>query len=353
MNLLILTQKVDINDSVLGFFHDWLKKFANKFEKVTVICLEKGEYDLPSNVEVLSLGKEVISSRFKYLYRFYKYIWEKRKDYDRVFVHMNPEYVILGGLVWRLLGKKIIIWYVHKAVNIKLKLAEALTHRIFTASKDGFLLDSKKVKILGHGIDTDKFQCHTNNSTDEIFKIIYVGRISHIKNQKLLIMAIDHLVNQEGVTSIQVDLVGSPIYIDDKEYLAELESLVDSNNLRSYINFVGDVPNKDMAAVYGGADLSVNLCQTGGMDKAVLESLSCGTSAIALNKTFENVFGDFKNILILEKEDKFELAKKISNIMKMGGKDKTDVSHKLAKKIVQEYSLENLIDKTVKELVNL
>jgi len=43
MKLLIVTQKVDINDDVLGFFHDWIKEFAKNCEKVTVICLGKGE----------------------------------------------------------------------------------------------------------------------------------------------------------------------------------------------------------------------------------------------------------------------------------------------------------------------
>ena len=58
MKLLICTQKVDTNDDNLGFFHDWIKEFARHCEKVTVICLYKGEYGLPKNVIVKSLGKE-------------------------------------------------------------------------------------------------------------------------------------------------------------------------------------------------------------------------------------------------------------------------------------------------------
>src|SRR3989338_7648361 len=58
MKLLIITQKVNQEDSVLGFFHSWIREFASRFEEVTVICLEKGVYNLPENVEVFSLGKE-------------------------------------------------------------------------------------------------------------------------------------------------------------------------------------------------------------------------------------------------------------------------------------------------------
>jgi len=32
MKLLILTQKVDIDDDVLGFFHGWLEEFAKNVE---------------------------------------------------------------------------------------------------------------------------------------------------------------------------------------------------------------------------------------------------------------------------------------------------------------------------------
>ena len=58
MKLLITTQTVNINDPVLGFFHRWLKEFAENCEQVTVICLQVGEYQLPPNVKVISLGKE-------------------------------------------------------------------------------------------------------------------------------------------------------------------------------------------------------------------------------------------------------------------------------------------------------
>ena len=65
MKLLIITQKVSREDSVLGFFHSWIREFATRFEKVTVICLEKGSYDLPGNARVFSLGKNSQRSNAK------------------------------------------------------------------------------------------------------------------------------------------------------------------------------------------------------------------------------------------------------------------------------------------------
>src|SRR6185312_9296857 len=158
MKLLIVTQKVDQNDSILGFFHRWIEEFAKHFSLVTVICLQEGEHHLPENVKVLSLGKASGTSRLQYIFRFYKYIWNERKNYDVVFVHMNPEYIVLGGWFWKLWHKKVALWYVHRAVNTKLRIAEKFADVIFSSSKESFGIESSKVRFVGHGIDVEKFE---------------------------------------------------------------------------------------------------------------------------------------------------------------------------------------------------
>src|SRR3989338_9057482 len=123
MRLLICTQAVDTTDPVLGFFHGWIVALAKHAEHVHVICLKKGEYRLPSNVLVHSLGKEEGRSLIKYTLRFYRSIWSLRNDYDSVFVHMNEEYVLLAGVFWRLLGKRIVLWRNHKKGSWRTRLA--------------------------------------------------------------------------------------------------------------------------------------------------------------------------------------------------------------------------------------
>ncbi|MCH8889170.1 hypothetical protein IID26_01965, partial [Patescibacteria group bacterium] len=78
MKLLLVTQKVDIDDPILGFFHRWIEEFAKQCEKVTVITLFEGKHNLPENVKVLSLGKESGAPRLKYVSRFFTYTWRER-----------------------------------------------------------------------------------------------------------------------------------------------------------------------------------------------------------------------------------------------------------------------------------
>src|SRR3989344_8116257 len=157
MRLLIVTQKVDKKDPILGFFHRWIEEFAKNFEKVTVVCLEKGEYNLPTNVKVLSLGKEERRSKAEYISRFYRYIWQERKNYGAVFVHMNQEYVLLAGDIWRLLGKSVYLWRNHAKGNFLTTMAVWLSDKVFYTSPQSFTARFKKAVQMPVGIDTDFF----------------------------------------------------------------------------------------------------------------------------------------------------------------------------------------------------
>ncbi len=123
MKLLICTQAVDLDDPVLGFFHRWIAEFSKRCESVHVICLKSGRFSLPSNVYVHSLGKESGRSRVKYVFNFYRHIFALRGTYDSVFVHMNSEYVVLGGLLWRGGRKRIVLWRNHKMPGLTTRIA--------------------------------------------------------------------------------------------------------------------------------------------------------------------------------------------------------------------------------------
>ena len=298
MKLLITTQKVDSSDSVLGFFHAWVREFANHFEEVTVISLWVGGVrNLPANVRVLELGKGQGGSRWQYLRRFRKLVKEESKNYDAVFCHMNPEYIVLAGNYWKKTGKKIALWFVHKAVPPTLRLAAPKVDMIFTASKSSFNLPSNKLKVLGHGIDLEQYRLQRIAPSGRPFRIIYVGRISQIKNQELLIKAIDILVNEWGRKDIQVDLIGGTVYKKDNFYLESLIKMVKDKELDNVINFTGPISNQEIIKYYQEANLSLNLCPTGGVDKAVLESMACGVSVIVHNQAFREILHDHDEMI--------------------------------------------------------
>ncbi|MFH1173031.1 MAG: hypothetical protein V1692_00705, partial [bacterium] len=125
MKLLIICQKVDSQDDLLGFFIGWIREFAKKAEQVKVICLAQGDSPaggLPANVEVISLGKERGVSRLGRWIKFYQSLFRIWPEFDVVFSHMCPIYAIAASPA-RLWGKKNTMWYAHGTVSLTLKIA--------------------------------------------------------------------------------------------------------------------------------------------------------------------------------------------------------------------------------------
>lgn len=347
--LLIITQKVDKNDPILGFFHKWLEEFAKNCDSVVVICLYRGDYDLPDNVRVLSLGKDQKSGRLAYLYNFFRFIWQERKNYEAVFVHMNIEYVVLGGLMWKLMKKKIGFWYAHKAVSCKLKFSAFLADVIFTASPESFGLLSAKLKVIGHGIDVGRFRpAEKIESGKTETGIILVGRISRIKNQLLAIEAADILINRKKLENIRITFIGSALTDADRAYQARLLETVEKFKINNHVRFIGSVTQEKLPDYYRSADLSLNLCPTGGLDKVVLESMACGVPALAINKTFLEIFGAYKDQLVIGRAEKEEVAEKVQKLLSLKAGDLADMSRNLREIVVKNHSVQDLIKKIIK-----
>jgi glycosyltransferase involved in cell wall biosynthesis len=291
MKILIVTQTVDSKDPILGFFHRWIIEFAKNFEKVTVIALGVGEYSFPENVEVFSLGKERGVGRFSYIKNFYAYILSQRKEYDVVFVHMNPVYVILGFLPWKLFNKRISLWYVHKRVDAKLRLATLLVNTIFTASKESFRIASPKVLVTGHGIDVDVTRPTVRHSTDT--KVVAtLGRISEVKNIDFMLRVFAE-AQKKSLTPSRFEIVGEASSYVEKAYKEKLLRLIDELGLTRNVIFKGPIANNLVSEYIGTVDVTFNASSTGSLDKAVLESMAVGVPVLTTNEAFREMLSPY------------------------------------------------------------
>jgi len=311
MKLLIITQKVDINDDILGFFHDWLKKMAEKAD-VFVIANYVGQYNLPENVKIFSLGKERRVGRLVKIFKYQWFLLKLLPRVDGVFFHMCPEYVLGAHLLPKIFRKKTLLWYTHKSVNWKLKLAEKLIDKIFTASKESFRLPSKKVEITGHGIDVNKFKSQKSKVKSDKFTIITVGRIAEIKNLHLLIEVASILKNKNRNFNFEIKIAGSPILESDKIYFEKLKEKIQEKKLDDIIKFVGPISNKYIGEFYQNGDLFINLSDTGSLDKAILEAMACGLKILTSNEAFKYILPEEN----FTKNEPKEVAEKIENLAK-------------------------------------
>ncbi len=150
----VITQRLDPNDYVFGFFYGHIIDLARVANHVHVICLEKGQgIEMPQNVTVHTLGKEEGVGRWGYLTRLFNFLFHHSGEYDTVLVHMEPLYIVLCGWWWRLTGKRVILWYNHVFYDMRLKIAAFFVHEIVGVSAAGIPVPHKHVRMVSYEHD--------------------------------------------------------------------------------------------------------------------------------------------------------------------------------------------------------
>lgn len=287
MKLLIVTQAVDLDDPVLGFFHRWIEEFAKRAESIEVICLREGRHTLPANVRVHSLGKVVnskrraVRSRIRYASRFISLVWRLRRDYDAVFVHMNPEYLVLAGPLWRLMRKRAVLWYAHGTISLRLRAAILFSSVVATASAGSVGIHTRKKRIVGHGMVVSDAYPLAPPPKDHPILLLTVGRLSPVKRVELLLEAVD-LVSLRG-RDVEFSVVGGRGSLDQEGYVQELRRRASVLPSSSHIRFIGPVPHKDLEKFLAHAHIFLHASATGSFDKSCLESLAAGVPVVTTN----------------------------------------------------------------------
>ena len=297
MRLLIVCQAVDKNHQNLGFFVRWIEEFAKNVESVVVIANEVGEYSLPTNVTVHSLGKEESVNRAERYARFYSLLKKLDGEYSHVFCHMNPEFVIAGSLLWRLRNRPIILWYVHGSVSWRLRLALRAVTAVCSTDPQSFRIQSSKVHFVGHGIDTEYFKPAYKIAHDEAL-IVSASRISPSKHIDLLIDAVEE-VERSGV-ALRFSILGGAATESDKEYEGGIRQ---RSHRFTRIKFLGPKPQQFVRDALVSSDVFLNASTTGSMDKAVLEAMAAGALPVTSNVAFKEAldpYGLFVSTLSVE-----------------------------------------------------
>jgi glycosyltransferase involved in cell wall biosynthesis len=336
MKLLIITQKIDSEDPVLGFFHHWVEKLAQHFAQTTVICLQKGVVNLPPEIVVWSLGKELRPSRWSYLQKFFRAVWAQRDRYDAVFVHMNPEYILLGGIIWRLLGKHYYLWYNHSHGNVLTQLAATAAQAVFYTSPFSYTAQFKRSRRMPAGIDTELFR-RDAGVTRQPRSILYLGRISPIKKVDVLIRAAEILNKRSSDFTLTIAGGAEKPFID---YYHEISVLAASSACSDRIRFAGEIPNYRASELYSSHEMLVNLSPAGLFDKAVLEAMACEAMVLASSPAFRECL---PRECLFDEGNAEDLAEKLYYILNLPPETKRLYGKQFREYITERHDLDLLI----------
>ncbi len=348
MRLLYITYKVDPRDTLVGNVVGWINGLARQMESVDVICLSGGDAKLESTVRVHSLGKEHGASRLSRAMKFLSLAWSLTSQVDAVFCQFSPEYVIAIAPFAKFRRLPIMMWYTHRHVSWRLKLAAMLADRIVTASPESFQLKSSKVHVIGHGIDTNRFAPTSNAQTSNSKTVLAVGRRAPIKNYELLITAAQFLSRDVHVRIVGGDEGNAP-----HGYAQTLQGQINTLGLSDRITLVGAVGYDQIPVEYQNAAVHVNLCPTGGLDKAVLEGMACGVITLVRNETFRGVLDDLADQVMVASDDPKVIAAWLESLLNLSDEDRRKMCKRLREIVVNGFGEEALTKKLAAELGNL
>lgn len=289
MRLLIVTQAVDKNHPVLGFFHGWIIELAQGAEHVEVICLWEGEHALPENVRVHSLGKEHgTQSRAAYIYRFLSLVWSLRNEYDSAFVHMNQEYILIAGWLWKLLGKRISMWRNHWAGSLLTDIAAAFCTNVFCTSKHSYTVKYKKTMLMPVGVDTARF--FPDKRVARVPRsILFLSRMAPSKRPDLLIEALGIMKGKD--VAFTATFVGSPTP-EDALFYEKLKLRAHMSGLDETVTFRSGVSNDLTPDIYRAHDVFVNTSKSGMFDKTLFEAAAAGCRVLASSEDWREMAGE-------------------------------------------------------------
>jgi glycosyltransferase involved in cell wall biosynthesis len=347
LHLILITQKIDESDDILGFTGHWLRSLARHVDQLTCLALTTGDFpNPPSNVTLRSLNKETHPHRWRLALALEKELAHAGSSHpvDAILAHMAPVYAVLSYPISRWYGAPIYLWYTHRAVDSWLRMGTAVSSLVFSAAKESFRLPTPKLRVVGHGIPLEHF--HQMGPGDvERTEILAVGRISPVKKLDVLIRAMSLLPKGD----LRLRIVGDEAVALDRAYRADLDKLIEELGMTDRVVFDGSVPYTKIPSCYARALLSV-APSAQSFDKTVLESMASGCVSLTANPAFAPLLGADTGKLLYHAEDARELASKIQAVVELPEVERTSLAARLRRSVAEAHGLDRLTERIVKTI---
>jgi glycosyltransferase involved in cell wall biosynthesis len=353
LRLLVLNLGMDAAHATLGHTTAWTNELARRADHVSVITMFAGEVEVAPNVAVHSLGKELGRSEPRRLLEFYRLVDRilDERPIDACFAHMAPLFAGLFAPVAKRHRTPILLWYAHPSITRTLRIAHALVDRCVTATPGSFPLESTKLFVVGHGIDTAVFRPPTETDPSYAETAVSIGRITPIKRIEEMLEAVAILNRQRGL-SLRLNLVGGWATATDRRYVATLRRTVASLRLDEFVTFAGPVPYYDIPFRYHSGGLFLNL-SGGAMDKAILESMASGCIPISRNPAFQALARTHGIDWLVPDAGAEGLAQCIQAALERPAQERRGTAARLRRIVTEEHSLTTLGDRIMAHLCEL
>ena len=194
-----------------------------------------------------------------YVFKLAKLLNKKNKPYVAMIGGLNVSYTNNA------------LQYYHNAHHV---IVHTQVQKNSLKKQDGF--KNITIEVMPLGVDTALFKPKLNTYNN--MQLLYVGRISRLKQIEKTIESLNYIVNVK-MENVQLHIIGPS---SDLSYLNELKLLVSKFDLDNHVTFVGSLKQEELIPYYQNASLLLLPSKHESFGMVMVEAMACGTPVIAL-----------------------------------------------------------------------
>ncbi len=346
LRVVFICQAVDLDDPVLPTTVRWIEALANerRVERVTVLALRVGRYELPANVVVRRFGR---SRRLATASAFLNEVARSvRGRPDFFFVYQGGPYPPMLMPFKLMLRIPIVQWKAHPVITPAMsRHARWCDDLILTSARAAFPMDLDKVRVMGQGVDTKRFRIEER---PRIGDLIAVGRVAPIKGVHQMIEALAH-ANRTYRTEHKLNIYG-PTMAADAAYEAKAEALIERLGAGDWVALHGPVGQDRLPDLLNAHRASLNF-SAGAIDKTAVEAMACGLPVISTNEAIIEVLPpDLQPILVPDRESTEDQARVIHALLDRPDAEIRQLGQRVRELAVADHSIDHLFDRILDEV---
>ena len=333
MKLVVVTQRVDPGDPVLGATVSKLRALAARVDELVVVADSSVPGALPSNCTVRPFRADHRVGRGL---RFEAALAAelRRGRPAAVLAHMCPIYAVLAAPLARPFGVDVFLWFTHWRRSGLLRAATRVSTKVLSVDARTFPLRTTKLVPIGHGIDVADLPC-VDRPAREPLTLLALGRTSPAKGLVTIIRAVAR------VPEVRLVVHGASLTEEERTHKLGLERLVLEERVLDRVTIGGPIPRHGVPGLYAQVDALVNDMREGATDKVVYEAAATCLPVIASNASFDTLLPDD---LRFEHGDVDGLATAIRRLREI---DRNDVGRRLRGRVLADHSVETWAERVV------
>ena len=331
MKLVFVTQQVDPAHPALAATIPKIRALAWRVEEVVVLADGAVPGVLPENCRVRTFRARHRAGRGV---RFEAALARELPGLrgGAVVAHMCPIYAVLAAPLVRPLRVPLVLWFTHWRASRLLDAAERVSTTVVSVDERSFPLPSRKLRAIGHGIDTSEFAC-APASRERRLRLLALGRYSPAKGLETILRAV-----ADAPDGVALDVHGPALSEQERSHRAELERVARELGLDGRVELAGAVPRTEVPALFAAHDALVNNMRAGAPDKVVYEAAASCLPVLASNPVFDSLLDPAQRF---ERDDAGDLVARIRELAALSADERSALGGRLRERVEARHSVES------------